>query len=32
MDQVMPEEPPVVLSWLVVILLLVNAFVALSRW
>jgi hypothetical protein len=32
MDQVMPEGPPVVLSWLVVILLLVNAFVALSRW
>ena len=32
MDQVMPEGPPVLLSWLVVILLLADAFVALSRW
>lgn len=32
MDQVMPEGPPILLSWLVVVLLLINAFVALSRW
>jgi hypothetical protein len=31
-DQVMPDGPPVLLAWVVVMLLIVNAIIALSRW
>jgi hypothetical protein len=32
LDQVMPDGPPVFLSWLIVTLLILNAIIAISRW
>jgi hypothetical protein len=32
LDQIMPDGPPVFLSWVIVILLVVNAIIALSHW
>jgi hypothetical protein len=32
LDQIMPEGPPVFLTWVIVILLVVNGIIALSHW
>jgi hypothetical protein len=31
-DQVMPDGPPVFLIWVIVMLLVVNGIIAISRW
>jgi hypothetical protein len=32
LDQIMPDGPPVFLTWVIVILLVVNGIIALSHW
>jgi hypothetical protein len=32
LDQVMPDGSPVFLIWVIIMLLIVNAIIALSRW
>jgi hypothetical protein len=32
LDQVMPDGPPVFLAWVILMLLIINAIIALSRW